>query len=315
MPELPEVETIKRGLSRVLIGKKINSIKIFSPKQFEGNSKTLIGKKIQSISRRAKILILELSARNKAEFDTKSTRKKSGKLYLLIHLKLSGQLIYTGKKSSAQVINSQGLKETVKKQFVVKGRLSQNCFDKLPNKYTRIIVSFSDGSRLYFNDLRKFGWLKVFDKSELDKFLLELGPEALTLKLTEFQKIITQGKGPTIKQLLMNQEQIAGVGNIYSDEVLYCAKINPFRLVKKVKPSETKILLTCLKKILNTAIKHQGISDNFYRTTTGGLGTFAKVAQVYHRENKPCSRCQNKSSIIRKKLAGRSTHFCSQCQK
>jgi formamidopyrimidine-DNA glycosylase len=278
MPELPEVETIKRGLKMVLIGKKIKSIKIFNKKQFLGRVQLLLGKKINKIERRAKLLIFKFE-----------------KLYLLIHLKMSGQLIF------------------FKKKKLIIGGHPEKKYEKLPNKYTRIIINFSDGSQLYFNDLRKFGWLKVVKEKEYQNTIIRYGKEALFLKEKDLLKLIQTGRGPTIKQLLTNQVNIAGIGNIYADESLFCAKINPFRLTKSITAIEIKRLLICIKKVLKLAIKHQGISEQFYRTIEGGFGTYGQVAKVYAKTGQSCKNCNTR--IIKKKLVGRGTHFCPNCQK
>lgn len=263
MPELPEVETIKRGLEKILIGKRIKSIKIFNQKQFLGQSQFLLGKKINKVERRAKIIILQID-----------------NFYLLVHLKMSGQLIYSKRE--------------------------------IENKHTRARIDFTDKSYLYFNDLRKFGWLKLVQKQEYQKIISKFGQEALSLRLKDLLGLVWVGKGPTIKQFLLNQANIAGIGNIYADESLFCSKINPFRLTKTITEKEVKELLVCIKRVLRLAIKHQGTSEQFYRTAEGGLGTYSQVAKVYAKTGQACKNCQAK--IIKKKLAGRGTHFCPKCQ-
>lgn len=313
MPELPEVETIKRGLGRVLIGQQIKSVQILNKKQFQGNVKILLNKKITKLERRAKVLIFHLGSN----------------LYLAVHLKMSGQLIYSPRAKEARVLSAVGLKKikTIKSRpkkayaqigqagdhLVIGGHPDIGYVESLPNKYTRIIFAFKGGSKLYFNDLRKFGWFRVLNRAGYEKLLAGFGPEALAISLPKLQSLIQSGKGPTLKQLLMDQTNLAGLGNIYASEVLFCAKVNPFRRTKSINLAEIKKIHHCIKKVLELALKHQGTSDTFYRTASGGIGTFGQVAQVYKREGQLCQQCGNK--IVRKKLGGRSAHFCLICQK
>ncbi|MCL4358443.1 MAG: bifunctional DNA-formamidopyrimidine glycosylase/DNA-(apurinic or apyrimidinic site) lyase [Patescibacteria group bacterium] len=302
MPELPEVETIKKGLKKVLIGKKIKAIKILSKKQIQGRANSLIGKKIKGIERRAKILIFSFNQ-----------KKADDKIFLVVHLKLSGQLVYERKNQKATLLNLKGLNKYKQSGLVVGGHPGRNYLDQLPNRYTRIILSFAAGANLYFNDLRKFGWFKIVNETEMEKIKKSYGPEAINISVEELKKIIATAKGPRIKQLLLDQAQIAGLGNIYTDESLFCAKINPFRLTRSIKPIETARLTKCVKKVLKLSLKHGGTSEQFYRDIEGQIGTFGRVAKVYRRTGQTCERCHHR--IETKKIGGRSTHFCPNCQK
>jgi len=243
MPELPEVETIRRQLSQKIVGKKLND------------------KKIVGLRRRAKILIID--------FNDGSS--------LVIHLKLTGQLIFNGK----------------------------------PSQYTRKVFNFDDGSQLVFNDARKFGWWKeVKETKTLEK---EFGPEALVVDLKTFKALLTKKPNSKIKPLLMDQKFIAGIGNIYSDEILFAAKIHPLRLVKTLTEKEIGQIFQNIKKILKKAIKHQGSSVEYYLDACGQKGDYVKYHKVYRRAGEKCSRC---GTIIKRiKLAGRSAHFCPDCQR
>ena len=241
MPELPEVETIRRQLAQKIIGKKLN------------------GKKIVKVRRRAKLLIIDFS-------DDSS---------LLFHLKLTGQLIFNGK----------------------------------PLKYTRKVFKFSDGSQLIFNDVRKFGWWKkVKDTKKIEK---QFGPEALEINLKTFKTLLRKRPKAKIKPLLMDQKFIAGIGNIYSDEILFAAKVGPLRLVKTLTDREVQSIFQNIKKILKTAIKHQGSSVKYYLDAYGQKGDYVKYHKVYHRDK--CSVCG--TDIKKVKIGGRSAHFCPKCQK
>jgi len=241
MPELPEVETIRRQLSQKIVGKK------------------LTGQKIIRVRRRAKILIID--------FEDGTS--------LIFHLKLTGQLIFNGK----------------------------------PSRYTRKVFNFDDGSQLIFNDLRKFGWWKKVKETEtIEK---EFGPEALEINLNTFKSLLTKKPNAKIKPLLMDQKFIAGIGNIYSDEILFASKVHPLRLVKTLTEREIKKIYQNIKKILKEAIEQHGSSVEYYLDACGRQGDYVKYHKVYHREK--CSLCGTKIKKI--KIGGRSAHFCPSCQK
>ncbi len=241
MPELPEVETIRRQLSQKIVGKR------------------LAGQKIVRLRRRAKILIID--------FEDGTS--------LIFHLKLTGQLIFNGK----------------------------------PSRYTRKVFNFDDGSQLIFNDLRKFGWWrKVKETETMEK---EFGPEALDLDFETFKSLIIKRSKAKIKPLLMDQTVIAGIGNIYSDEILFAAKVTPLRLVKTLSDREIKGIFQNIKKILMAAIKYKGSSVEYYLDACGQKGDYAKYHKVYHQ--KKCSLCGTKIKKI--KISGRSAHYCPNCQR
>ena len=243
MPELPEVETIRLQLSKKIVGKKLD------------------GKKITNVRRRAKILIIDFAQGSS----------------LLIHLKLTGQLIFNGKI--------------------------------LP--HTRKVFNFDDGTKLIFNDVRKFGWWKkVKNTKAIEK---SLGPEALTLDLDTFNALLERKPNSKIKPLLMDQRAISGIGNIYSDEILFASKVHPLRTVKTLKEKEIEKICQNIKKILKAAIKAHGSSVEHYVDACGKKGNYVKQHKVYQREGQKCLRCG--SVIKRIKVGGRSAHFCSKCQK
>ena len=243
MPELPEVETIKRQLAQKIIGKKLD------------------GKKITKVRRRAKILIIDFT-------DGSS---------LIFHLKLTGQLIFNGQTS----------------------------------KHTRQVFKFNDGSQLVFNDLRKFGWWKkVKDTKKIEK---AFGPEALEINLKTFKTLLKKRPKAKIKPLLMDQKFIAGIGNIYSDEILFAAKVRPMRLVGTLTDKEIQSIFQNIKKILESAIKQQGSSSQYYLDACGEEGHYVQYHKVYQKEGEKCLHCKTK--IKRIKLGGRSAHFCPKCQK
>lgn len=243
MPELPEVETIRRQLAGKIIGKKLNQ------------------RQVVNVRRRAKVLIIDF---NKGPS-------------LVFHLKLTGQLIFNGQ----------------------------------PSSYTRKVFLFDDGTKLVFNDVRKFGWWKEVRNTK--KIEEEFGPEALEIDFKTFQENLKRKIKAKIKPLLMDQKFIAGIGNIYSDEILFDAGILPWRQVKTLTEEEIKKLYQSMKKILNQAIKYRGTTEQYYRDACGQPGDFNQHLKVYQREGKSCFSCGKK--IKRIKMAGRSAHYCSHCQK
>jgi formamidopyrimidine-DNA glycosylase len=283
VPELPEVETIKKGLQKAIVGKKIASVNIRVPKLFHGDKKDIIGKKIQNIDRRAKQIIIDVEGDND----------------LLIHLKMTGQLIYDDGKSR-----------------VAGGHPSVDWVAKLPNSTTHIIFNFSDGSKLFFNDLCKFGWIKVFNSKELKgKLSEELGIEPFDKEFTKKKlgEIIKSKPRWNIKKILMDQSLISGIGNIYADESLFWAKISPERKAKDLAEREIDSLYDSILKALKIGLKWGGTSDNNYVNIEGTKGEGQEHLQVYGREGKKCNRCDGKIKKI--KLNGSGTHFCPKCQK
>jgi len=276
MPELPEVETIKKGLVRLVVGKKISGIKILKKKSFLGDPGKIIGQQILAVKRRAKLLIISLN-----------------QFFLLIHLKMTGQLIYKPKipnpKSKAQ---------------------------NLPNKYTRVILEFDDKSRLFFNDLRIFGWIKVIQNSKFKIQNLNFGPEPFAKKFNfNYLKQVFHRTSRVIKLVLMDQQKIAGIGNIYANEALFGAGILPLKKANCLTDQEIIRLKKAVVAVLKKAIKYQGstAADDMYRTVSGQRGKMQQHFQVYGREGQKCPRCGQK--IKKMKLGGRGTFFCPQCQK
>jgi len=271
MPELPEVETIKRQLNLLIADKKIKRIEILLPKIVKAPlaefKKAVQGAKIIEIDRRAKILIIHLN----------------NGWSLLIHLKLSGQLIFDGQKT----------------------------------KFTHVIFHFSDGHRLIFNDLRQFGYVKLVKTDQLDNFLQKekIGPEPFDkdFTLAKFVARLDRRPNAKIKQFLMDPTNLAGIGNIYSDEILFASRVHPLRKIKDLKPSDIKAIYQNIRKILTEAIKLKGTSANLYLDAYGRQGDFLNHLKVYGREGEKCYRC--KDIIKRIKLGGRSAHFCPACQR
>lgn len=286
MPELPEVETVRRGLSALIIGRTVSSVEYDTPKSFPNAAADvkafLIGSKIVSVRRRAKVLMIDL--------ETDYT--------LVIHLKMTGQLVFRGEVTFGA------------------GHPNESLINELPDRSTRVTIAFSDGSHLYFNDQRKFGWMKLMPRLEVPNidFMKKVGPEPLEADFTpeEFAARFTRRAKTSIKAALLDQSVVAGVGNIYADESLWGAKIHPQRLVGSITPEEFTNLYTELRAVMNKAIEKGGSTDKNYVNAEGKRGSYLDFARVFRREGQACPRCG--TVIIKFKAAGRGTHICPVCQ-
>lgn len=284
MPELPEVETIKRGLEKRIVGKTIANIDLLYPKIFQGNKESVIGEKVVEVKRRAKVLAIKL---------THSTN-------LLFHLKMTGQLIYIDRNE----------------ERFAGGHPDHNWHAKLPNSATALVFDFGDKTHLYFNDLRKFGWCKVMSDEQLDKvFTEEYGPEPFSNKFDSEYLILMASRVPNrkIKQFLTDQAIVAGIGNIYVDETLFESRISPLRKVKDIKLPEWEKIVANTRNILEKAIKFGGTTDSDYVDAEGKKGGMQDHLKVYRKAGEDCPACGGK--IIRITLGGRGTHYCPACQR
>jgi len=288
MPELPEVETVRRGLAELLPGRTVRSAAhIDSPKSFPNADadvkEFLIGAKVLNVKRRAKVLIIELDSKHS----------------LVIHLKMTGQLVFRGETSFGA------------------GHPDGSLVGELPDRSTRAVIEFADGSYLYFNDQRKFGWVKLMPTLEVPNidFMKKVGPEPLEADFTaaQFAARFKRRARTNIKAALLDQTVVAGVGNIYADESLWGAKIDPRRLVADVTDEEFTLLYDELRAVMNLAIEKGGSTDRNYVDAEGKRGSYLDFARVFRREGKDCPRCGHTIEKIRH--AGRGTHFCRTCQK
>jgi len=293
MPELPEVETVAQGLRAYVVGKTITALTIHEQKKFKGTTseikKFVLKKKVTSIERKAKWLILHLS---------------SGYSFV-IHLKMTGQLLYQTKKN-----------HTWQPKFLGGHTMGQEQ-THLPNSHTRVEFDLSDHSKLFFQDMRKFGYVELYSAIELEKYFLEkdLGLEPLDKNFTldYFTSQLKSHGATTIKAVLLNQSLIAGIGNIYADDTCWQAKVKPTRKVKTLTLTEQKALHQACSKILTEAIKLGGTSFSHYYQVDGKLGSYWNKRKVYDRTGEPCQRC--KTIIKKTRCAGRGTHYCPNCQK
>ena len=291
MPELPEVETIRRGLVQRVLKKKIRGVEIRAEKVVKNDPKefirTLTGNTFTKIDRRGKLLILHLRGVKRAEKPR----------FLLIHMKLTGQLIY-----------QQG--ETL----VAGGHYAPSLAHPLPHRHTRVIFEFADGSRLFFNDLRKFGVLKIVDRAARDLVLAAYGVEPLSREFTweRFQKALGRRQAP-LKAVLRNQALIAGLGNIYVEEVAWHARVSPSRRVARLTETERKNLFRAIPKVLIEAIAWGGTTFRHFRNSQGKEGNYSDRLRAYGRSRKACRRCGG--VMVRTTVAQRGTTYCPRCQK
>lgn len=278
MPELPEVETIRRQLQSLIVGKTISAIRVLNPLSFRVKPDSLIGKIIAGVGRKGKVLILDL--------------KKDSK-QIFVHLKMSGQLEFI----------SQNISNPSKKARPFRKRPG------LPKpKHLRVTIGFADGSCLLFHDQRKFGWITD------NPAVLPMGIDAFNSELTagRLAEILKSSNRP-IKTILLDQSKIAGIGNIYASEILWEAKIDPaskgYTLLK-----QGVTLIEAINKILSEAIKSGGstMNDGLYQHIGGESGNYWPRRRVYGRENEPCLRC--KSPVKKGVIGQRSTYWCPRCQ-
>ena len=376
MPELPEVETIKRGLSKLIIGRKVRTVSSDTAKSFPNApadvKNFLIGASVTEVRRRAKVLLIDIS--------TAYT--------LVIHLKMTGQLVYvaqTDKDELSTPISSErlragsdkgpgalsnsgcrcseetemqissalrvadapsihgtlepksdptpGLESDLARSSALNEGASSDELDNekrfagghptnslvgvLPDKSTRVTFGFDDGSHLYFNDQRKFGWVRLMPTVEVPNidFMKRVGPEPLESGFTahEFAQRFNRRSRTTIKAALLDQSVIAGVGNIYADEALWGAKIHPARLVSTITDAEFKKLYTEVRAVMNLSIEKGGSTNRNYVNAEGKKGSYMDFARVFRRDGLPCPRCG--TEIIKIRVAGRGTHICPKDQK
>lgn len=290
MPELPEVETIRRGLKEFILEKKITKIEVFCDKSFHGQPKLAENQTIKSIRRFGKALVLDLDNNHS----------------LMIHLRMTGQLIYDGDR----LVSSAG---PTPKRYAA-GHPSENFLAELPNKQTRVVLKFLNGT-LYFNDQRKFGFIKVLPTTEVEKdsFIQKLAKEPWAMTSDELYDKLQMHKNSHIKATILDQSIICGLGNIYADESLFAAKIHPKRRSGTITREETEKLLQAAREVMTKSIESGGSTMATYVKADGTKGDYLeKFAQVFHREGQPCPRCN--TEIIKIRVAGRGTHLCPHCQ-
>lgn len=280
MPELPEVETLKLGLQKYLKGHKFLDVDILSKGILEGSAKQIIGAKVIEIRRFGKGLVIDLD---------------NGKS-LAIHIKLTGQIIYRDPKTAKVPVSPQKVKT-------------------LPNNATRIIFKLDRDAILYFNDLRKFAWIRIVPTEEVMEmpFFKNMGPEPFKdLTYEKFEKIISSSK-IVVKPLIMDQTRIGGIGNIYANDALFLAKIEPRRRANSLSLPEIKKLYKAVITVMERSFKYGGASELNFVNVMGQEGSYQMHSLVYGKKGKPCPNCGGEIKKIF--LGGRGTFFCPTCQK
>ncbi len=269
MPELPEVETIVQQLRKKVLNKKIVSVEILKDKMVDSQIKTLVPTKIINVLRRAKSIIIEL--------------ERNG--FLLIHLRMTGHFHYYQKDE----------------------------LDKSKEFEKHVVAKFhlNDGSLLTHNSVRMFGSIKLLNEEKLRQELAKLGPEPLAKDFTadHFRRLLEKKKQANIKVVLLDQKFIAGIGNIYAQEILYDAHVDPRRKISSLSPAEIKKIHESLQKILSLAVKNHGTTVESY-VHIEGSGGYQKYLAVYHK-----TKCPKGHVLKSLMLGGRSTYYCPICQR
>ncbi len=325
MPEGPEVQTIVNDLNRKIVGRRITNVwtdwpKMITLRQAQGRRpgakilpKWIKGAKIEGVRRRGKNILIDLKIadqrRTYADKRGKSQRRSASSLresaILLIHQKMTGHLL-VGKWEVKKV---SGMKYQV--SSIVKGPLQERV-----NDFIRLIFYLDNGQQLALSDLRRFAKVLFGKKEDIENLreLKNLGVDPMDpkTKFTDF-KIAVSKRTRNIKQVLMDQTVISGIGNIYASDILWAAKIHPLRPASRLKKAELKKLWLATKKILKQAVKLRGTSTADFRDTAGKKGRYGEIRLAYQRAGEPCRRC--KTGIKRLQFGGRSAYFCPKCQK
>jgi len=284
MPELPEVEVVRLFLEDKLLNQQISDIEILNPKSFIGDKSKVIGQEIIKFSRIGKQLSIHLS----------------NKLVLLVHLKMTGQLLFKSPLSKGDL---EGL------------RMLGHPTSTINSKSTRIIFKFKNGSILYFNDQRKFGWIKLLTKTDIAEAQKNLGFDIFDPEFTPeyiFNQLQTSSR--PVKLVLLDQNKFAGIGNIYANDALFLAKIHPRMPSNKITLSQSKSIHKHLIDIMRQSVLAGGSTakDNKYVRPDGSKGENQFSFRVYQRDGQPCLVCS--TSIKKLQLGGRGTFYCPKCQ-
>lgn len=290
MPELPEVETVVMGLRDLLLGHKIQKVETDWPAslridehQIKAN---ILDCKITGLQRIGKMILIHLASHNT----------------LVIHLKLTGQLVYRQTTALNEV------------KLFGAGHPNKSLISALPDKTTRVIFNLDRKANLFFNDVRKFGWIKMLPTSSIHQadFISKLGPDALTITSKEFVQVLCKYRR-SIKACLLDQTIVAGCGNIYADESLWLSRLHPQTPACNLNKDQLKMLHKQLQYVLKLSIKQGGSSSRNYVNALGAPGSYLDFVEVYQRTDQPCHRCH--TPIKRIVVVNRGTHICSNCQR
>lgn len=309
MPELPEVQTTVEGINRYAKGLSIKDVwtnyggvyhigkdHIKDVEFFAKFKKQIVGKKIVGAKRRAKNVLIELSDES----------------IILVHLKMTGHLLYGEYKKIRSTKSEIRIEEWIPAK---KGTALDDPF----NRFIRLIFKLSNGKYLALSDMRRFAKVTHIEKDgiESSKHLERLGPEPLdrNFNVKNFEERLLQKPVGKVKQVLMDQSIIAGIGNIYSDEILWRAGIHPERLIKDIRGKEFKLMYDAMRRLLQKGIDLGGDSMSDYRNIMGERGRFQDEHKAYRRTGEKCQKPRCTGIIVRKIVGGRSAHFCPKHQK
>ncbi len=273
MPELPEVETVARGLRQRALGRRICEVEVRHPGIIKGSPEEFVrqtsGRTIGAVRRKGKVLVLELDG------------CAGEPQFLMVRLGMTGQVTLEPHEAPME-------------------------------PHTHVRMPLDDGhEELRFRDSRRFGNLRVLERGEMEAMLGELGPDAQEISEREFLGSM-RGRRGALKSWLMNQQMLAGLGNIYADEALFGARLHPLAQPGSVPREAAQRLYRAVRRVLDRAVNLQGTSFRDYIDLEGRPGNFAMRLKVYQREGKPCRRCR--TPIRRIVVGGRSSHFCPRCQ-
>ena len=289
MPELPEVEVVKRSLNKKVQNLIIKKVKINDGRlRYTVNKKEIrkiIGLKLKKIKRRSKFLIFFFNR----------------DIVMLVHLGMTGKFFF---------VNQKSIKYKTSFFYDINGNKDK--------KYDRLVFYFNKNQKLVYNDVRKFGFIKFFNNKNLNEnfHINQLGPEPLKkdFNYIYFKRYIS-GKNRMIKDILMDQKFVSGLGNIYANEILFLSKIKPTRKVDNLKNFELKKIVKLTKIILNSSIKRGGSSIKDFSSSNGKKGSFQEHFKVYGKKGESCSNINCENKIIKTKICNRATFYCSKCQK
>jgi len=288
MPELPEVETVRRGLAELVVGHRLAALEVRESKSFVAADGAepghhLVGATITAARRRGKVLLLDL--------DTDHC--------LVIHLKMTGQLVHQGDGEHWGA-----------------GHPNDSLLGELPDRSTRVILDFDDGATLFFNDQRKFGWVQLMPTEEVGRIplLAAMGPEPLDDNPErEFLRRVRRHQATSVKAALLNQAVVAGIGNIYADEALWAAQVHPATPVARLTDARLGQILVAAREVMERSLALGGSTARTYVDAQGRPGAYLSFAAVFRREGQPCPRCGE--TIVKTRVAGRGTHLCPVCQR
>lgn len=321
MPELPEVETVVRQLDRVLPSRVIESVEVLREKSAQSDLGKMAGKKVARVTRKQKMIVVEF---------------EESDLFLVIHLKMTGQLIFVSNQDDSP---TPGIRKSTVGQLifdpsdvsttpsssplrrgrgerVVGGHPSLDWVGELPSRHTRVIVHFNDGSTLFFNDQRVFGWMKIIQNSKFKIQSEQLPPDVVDPEFTaDYLRQVLKKSGRAIKLVILDQAKMGGMGNIYANDALWLAGIRPAKRANTLAKKQIKALHEAMVQVIHRAIVLGGSSYSDYVDTKGMGGKYQDEFLVYDREGERC-RKEGCGGVIEKlKIGGRGTYWCRGCQR